>query len=63
MMQASAPGVDPKHLLFDPQRNRGGRACRPEQVAGAVLFLASDDASHISGTELRVDNAILGYGL
>lgn len=63
MMQASAPGVDPKYLLFDRDRNRGGRACLPEQIANVVLFLASDDSRHVSGTELRVDNAILGWGL
>lgn len=63
MMQASAPGVDPKYLLFDPKRNKGGRACTADKVANVVLFLASDEASHISGTEIRVDNAILGMGL
>lgn len=63
MMQASAPGVDPKHLLFDKDRNRGGRACLPDQVANVVLFLASDESRHVSGTEMRVDNAVLGMGL
>ena len=63
MMQASAPGVDPKYLLFDPVANRGGRACMPEQVAEVVLFLASDAARAISGAEIRVDNAIQGMGL
>ncbi|MBU6257050.1 MAG: SDR family oxidoreductase [Burkholderiales bacterium] len=63
MMQASAPGVDAARLLFDAKANRGGRACTPDKVAQVVHFLASDAASHVSGTEIRVDNAILGYGL
>lgn len=57
------PGIDPAVMLFDPKRNRGGRACLPEQVASVLLFLASDDSRHVSGAELRVDNAILGMGL
>lgn len=32
-----------------------GRAGKPEEVAKAVLFLASDDASFITGTTLLVD--------
>lgn len=32
-----------------------GRPGRPEDVAPAVLFLASDDAGYITGTTLRVD--------
>ncbi len=32
-----------------------GREGRPIEVANAVLFLASDDASYITGTELMVD--------
>ncbi|WP_018991416.1 SDR family oxidoreductase [Aromatoleum toluclasticum] len=63
MMQASAPGVDPKYMLFDPVKNRGGRACMPDEIANVVLFLVSDESRFVSGAEIRVDNAILGMGL
>jgi NAD(P)-dependent dehydrogenase (short-subunit alcohol dehydrogenase family) len=32
-----------------------GRRAEPEELAAAVAFLASDDASFITGTELVVD--------
>lgn len=63
MMQASAPGVAAQHLLFEPKANPKGRACRAQQVANVLLFLASDESSAISGSEVRVDNAVHGMGL
>ena len=33
-----------------------GRLCEPEEVARAALFLASDEASFVSGAQLFVDN-------
>jgi NAD(P)-dependent dehydrogenase (short-subunit alcohol dehydrogenase family) len=34
------------------------RIARPEEVARAILFLASDDASYVTGSELLVDGAL-----
>lgn len=38
-----------------------GRAGTPEEVAGAVAFLAGADATFVTGTALVVDGGYLGY--
>jgi NAD(P)-dependent dehydrogenase (short-subunit alcohol dehydrogenase family) len=39
-----------------------GRLCEPEEVAAEVVFLASDEASFITGTALYVDNGWYAKG-
>ena len=36
-----------------------GRIGQPEEVAAAIVFLASDDASFITGSLLRVDGGLV----
>lgn len=37
-----------------------GRYATPDEVAAAVLFLASDDASYVNGSSLFVDGGLVG---
>jgi NAD(P)-dependent dehydrogenase (short-subunit alcohol dehydrogenase family) len=37
------------------------RLCEPEDVANAVLFLASDEAGYVNGTTLMVEGGASGY--
>ena len=39
-----------------------GRICAPEEVAAAVVFLASDEASFVNGTATYVDNGWYAKG-
>jgi meso-butanediol dehydrogenase/(S,S)-butanediol dehydrogenase/diacetyl reductase len=57
-------------LLADPngpfagqvERIPLGRVARPEDVAHAVLFLASDEAAHVTGANIPVDGGTAALG-
>jgi NAD(P)-dependent dehydrogenase (short-subunit alcohol dehydrogenase family) len=51
--ELQALGVDASDSALAVQQ---GRICEPEEVARAALFLASDEASFVSGAHLFVDN-------
>jgi hypothetical protein len=54
---------DPERLAAFKSRIPMGRPAQPEEIAGPALFLASADASYVSGASLLVDGAwaVSGY--
>lgn len=51
----SGRAVEPRWIEYSHARTPWPRLGRPEDVAGAALFLASDDASFVTGENLMVD--------
>ena len=49
-----AAAVRAKHAANIPL----GRMARPEEIAAAMLFLASEDSSFVAGSELLVDGGM-----
>jgi glucose 1-dehydrogenase len=70
LVNAIAPGKiltgspeqqDPDVLAYSHARTPFPRLGRPEDVAGAALFLASDDSGYVSGINLLVDGGWMAY--
>jgi NAD(P)-dependent dehydrogenase (short-subunit alcohol dehydrogenase family) len=70
LVNAVAPGKiltgspeqqDPEALAYSHARTPFHRLGRPDDVAGAALFLASDDSGYVSGTNLLVDGGWMAY--
>jgi NAD(P)-dependent dehydrogenase (short-subunit alcohol dehydrogenase family) len=56
-------GVDQAGFDANVARTTAGRIGEPEEVAAAVAFLASDEASYITGTSLVVDGGMTALGV
>jgi glucose 1-dehydrogenase len=61
IMTGSPEQADPELTAYAKSRTPFPRLGRPADVAGAVAFLASDDALYISGTNLLVDGGWMAY--
>src|SRR3954447_20419098 len=70
LVNAIAPGKiltgspeqqDPETLAYSHARTPFPRLGRPEDVAGAAVYLASDDSGYVSGTNLLVDGGWMAY--
>jgi NAD(P)-dependent dehydrogenase (short-subunit alcohol dehydrogenase family) len=70
LVNAIAPGKiltgspeqqDPETLAYSHARTPFPRLGRPDDVAGAALFLASDDSGYVSGINLLVDGGWMAY--
>lgn len=61
VMTGLAEHADPEVMVYSHARTPFGRLGRPEDVAGAAAFLASDDALYVSGTNLLVDGGWMAF--
>ncbi len=51
----SGPAIDPQAIAYSKQRTPMPRLGRPDDVASAALYLASDECSFTTGVNLMVD--------
>ena len=57
---AGASGADPDEIVSEAEHALvTGRFSRPEEVAVAVLLLASDRSANVTGADIAVDGGFL----
>jgi glucose 1-dehydrogenase len=61
ILTGSPEQQNPEALAYSHARTPFPRLGRPEDVAGAALFLASDDSGYVSGINLLVDGGWMAY--
>jgi NAD(P)-dependent dehydrogenase (short-subunit alcohol dehydrogenase family) len=61
MLQARATATPERRLAFE-RLTPLGRLGEPDDIARAVRFLLSDEASYVTGTQLVVDGGVLAQG-
>jgi NAD(P)-dependent dehydrogenase (short-subunit alcohol dehydrogenase family) len=61
IMTGSPEQANPELTAYARSRTPFSRLGRPDDVAGAVSFLASEDSLYISGTNLLVDGGWMAY--
>jgi glucose 1-dehydrogenase len=61
ILTGSPEQQSPETLAYSHARTPFPRLGRPEDVAGAALFLASDDSGYVSGVNLLVDGGWMAY--
>ena len=61
ILTGSPEQQDPEALAYSRSRTPFPRLGRPEDVAGAALYLASDDSGYVSGVNLLVDGGWMAY--
>ena len=61
ILTGNPEGMRPELLEYSHARTPFHRLGRPDDVAGAALYLASDDARYVSGINLLVDGGWMAY--
>jgi NAD(P)-dependent dehydrogenase (short-subunit alcohol dehydrogenase family) len=61
ILTGNPEGMRPELLEYSHSRTPFHRLGHPDDVAGAVAFLASDDARYVSGVNLLVDGGWMAY--